>query len=36
MAPEVRDALESYATKGYVAEVLEGTALIPRRPAAVA
>ncbi len=36
MALEVRDALEPYATKGYVAEVVEGTALIARRPAAVA
>lgn len=36
MALEVRDALEPYATNGYVSEVLEGTALIARRPAAVA
>jgi SAM-dependent methyltransferase len=36
MALEVRDALQPYATKGYVAELLEGTALIARRPAAVA
>jgi SAM-dependent methyltransferase len=36
MALEVRDALEPYATKGYVPEILEGTALIARRPASVA
>ena len=36
MAMEVRDALQPYATKGYVPEVLEGTALIARRPAAIA
>jgi SAM-dependent methyltransferase len=36
MALEVRDALAPYATKGTVREVLEGTALIARRPAAVA
>ncbi len=32
---EVRDVLQPYATNGYVPEVLEGTALIARRPAAV-
>jgi hypothetical protein len=36
MALEVRDALQPYATKGHVPEVLEGTALIARRPAAIA
>ena len=36
MALEVRDALEPYATEGYVPEILEGTALIARRPATVA
>jgi SAM-dependent methyltransferase len=35
MALEVRDALAPYATNGTVQEVLEGTALIARRPAAV-
>ena len=35
MALEVRDALQPYATKGLVPEVLEGIALIARRPAAV-
>ena len=36
MALEVRDALTPYAKDGYVAEILEGTALIARRPAEVA
>jgi SAM-dependent methyltransferase len=36
MALEVRDALQPYATNGYVPEVLEGTALIARRPVAIA
>ena len=35
MALEVRDALQPYATDGHLPEVLEGTALIARRPAAV-
>jgi SAM-dependent methyltransferase len=35
MAMEVRDALEPYTIKGNVQEVLEGTALIARRPSAV-
>ncbi|MDR3529238.1 MAG: class I SAM-dependent methyltransferase [Rhodopila sp.] len=35
MALEVRDALTPYAKDGMVPEVLEGTALIARRPAAV-
>jgi hypothetical protein len=36
MALEVREALEPYATDGYVPEILKGTALIARRPATVA
>jgi hypothetical protein len=36
MALEVRDVLEPYAIKGHVPEVLESTALIARRPAAIA
>jgi SAM-dependent methyltransferase len=36
MAMEVRDALEPYTIKGHVQEILEGTALIARRPSAVA
>jgi SAM-dependent methyltransferase len=35
MVLEVRDALEPYATNGFVPEVLEGTALIARRPSEV-
>jgi SAM-dependent methyltransferase len=35
MALEVRDALEPYAEDGMVAEIIEGTALIARRPAEV-
>jgi SAM-dependent methyltransferase len=35
MALEVRDALQPYATNGHVSEILEGTALIALRPAAV-
>jgi ubiquinone/menaquinone biosynthesis C-methylase UbiE len=35
MALEVRDALQPYVTNGHVPEVLEGTALIALRPAAV-
>jgi hypothetical protein len=36
MALEVRDAVEPYATNGHVPEILEGTALIARRPDSVA
>jgi hypothetical protein len=36
MALEVRKALESYAEDNMVAEVIEGTALIARRPAEIA
>jgi SAM-dependent methyltransferase len=35
MALEVRDALQTYATNGYVPEVIEGTALLARRPSEV-
>jgi SAM-dependent methyltransferase len=35
MALEVRDALSAYSTDGTVQEVLEGTALVARRPAEV-
>jgi hypothetical protein len=35
MALEVRDALAAYAVDGMVAEVIEGTALIARRPSEV-
>jgi SAM-dependent methyltransferase len=36
MALEVRDALAPYVTNGFVMEVLEGTALVARRPDAMA
>jgi SAM-dependent methyltransferase len=36
MALEVRDALAPYVNNGYVLEVLEGSALVARRPAALA
>jgi SAM-dependent methyltransferase len=35
MAMEVRDALEPYAVNGQVPEIIEGTALIARRPGVV-